>query len=241
MKTYKDIQYGNPNIERHKLDVYLPETELTAIYIHFHGGGIEAGDKNDQQFLSKLTEHGIGVVIPNYRLYPSAKFPQFINDAAQAVKWTYDNYNHNIFIGGSSAGAYISMMLAFDQKFLHEYEIDSDSITGYIFDAGQTTVHFNVLREYGIDTRRVIVDEKAPLYHITADRNYPPMFVLCADNDIKNRYEQNLLLMSTLNHFECDGKVKFKLMEGYGHCGYTSQPIFCELIVDFITKTLGTD
>ena len=237
MKTQKDIIYGDPSIERHKLDLYMPDTSPQAVLVYFHGGGIESGDKSARLDMTRLIDSGIGVVIPNYRMYPNVSYPQFLNDAAQAVAWTYDNCKDmKIYIGGNSAGAYISMMLAFDNQYLNAYGIDPDSVSGYVFDAAQPTVHFNVLREFGIDTRRVIVDERAPLYHITADRNYPPMFVICSDNDIENRYEQTLLFMSTLDHFGYGDRVEFKLMKGYGHCEYTSQPILCEMVSEFILK-----
>jgi Esterase/lipase len=237
MQIKTNIIYGNPSIERQKLDIYMPETLPKAVFVYFHGGGIESGDKSEQLNMAALTENGIGVVIPNYRMYPNASYPQFLNDAAQAVAWTYDNYKDiKIYVGGSSAGAYMAMMLAFDKRYLSEFGIDSDSVSGYVFDAAQPTAHFNILRELGIDTRRVIIDDRAPLYHITGDRNYPPMLVICADNDIKSRYEQTLLFMSTLDHFGYGNKAEFKLMKGYNHCEYTSQPVFCDMVSEFILK-----
>jgi len=238
MKIQKDIIYGNPSIEHHNLDIYMPDTAPQTLLVYFHGGGIESGDKSDLSNKARLTDSGIGVILPNYRMYPNASYPQFLNDAAQAVAWTYDNYKAaKIFIGGSSAGAYIAMMLAFDKQYLSIYGINPDSVSGYIFDAAQPTAHFNILREFGIDSRRIVVDERAPLYHITADRNYPPMLVICSDNDIQNRYEQTLLFMSTLDHFGYADKAEFKLMKGYAHCEYTGQPVFCDMISDFILKS----
>ena len=65
------------------------------------------------------------------------------------------------------------MMLCFDKKYLSLHGIDSDSVKGYIFDAGQVTSHFNVLKEKGKDPRSVIVDKTAPLYYVTQNKNYP--------------------------------------------------------------------
>jgi hypothetical protein len=53
----------------------------------------------------------------------------------------------------------------------------------------------NVLRERGIDSHRVIIDDSAPLYHIEPNKNYPPMLITVSDNDIPNRYEQVMLLI----------------------------------------------
>ncbi len=80
---------------------------------------------------------------------------------------------------------------------------------------------FLLLHERGIDTRRVIVDDSAALYHIGEDEQYPPMLIIVSDGDIKNRYEQTVLLVSTLKHFGHSENVKLKVMNGT-HCAYVS-------------------
>ena len=251
MKTIKDIDYAGTGLNEHKLDVYLPDCEKAPVFIFFHGGGIEAGTKSEEAFtnpLIPLQEKGVAVVSADYRLYPDAKFPEFVEDAAMAVKWVYENIRSyieptGIFISGTSAGAYISELLAFDKKYLAKHGIDSDSVTGYIFDAGQPTTHFNVLRERGMNPDRIAVDESAPMYHITDGRVYPPMQIFVSDNDIPGRYEQTLLLVHTLKHFGCkDDDVEFYYMKGYSHCQYLveMQPdgtnLFSDKAYEFIKK-----
>ena len=119
--------------------------------------------------MTELVKKGVAVVSANYRMYSEAKYPEFINDSAAAIAWTMKNIKEygeplSFFIGGSSAGGYLSEMLCFDKKYLAQYGIDSDLINGYIHDAGQPIVHFNVLRARGIDSRRVIIDEAAPIF-----------------------------------------------------------------------------
>ena len=125
------------------------------------------------------------------------------------------------------------MMLCFDKKWLAPYKISPDSITGYIHDAGQPTAHFNVLRERGIDSRRVIIDETAPLYYIGTAEKLSPMLFIVSDNDMQNRYEQTMLTLSTLKHFGHKEKTALKLMNGK-HCAYVKTEIFGEIIFDFI-------
>lgn len=248
MKTVENIEYCCTTGEINKLDLYLPETDGFSTFIYFHGGGIECSDKKNIDFTETLTQKGIAVVSANYRLYPNAVYPEFIRDAASAVAWTYrhiDEYggSKNIFVGGSSAGAYLSMMLCFDKRFLAVYNINSDDITGFIHDAGQPTTHFNVLREKGIDTKRVIVDEAAPLYHVKHNKNYPPMLFIVSDNDMTNRLEQTMVMLKTLEHFDNDmSKIKLKLMENSGHCSYLNKEsenreLFENTICNFITDT----
>ena len=126
------------------------------------------------------------------------------------------------------------MMLCFDDKYLTPYKIPEGVIKGYIHDSGQPTSHFNVLRERGIDSRRVIVDETAPLYYIGKKTDYPDMLFIVSDDDIKNRYEQIQLVISTMKHFGCDeNKIHYKLMHGT-HCQHSGKIEFGEIICEFI-------
>ncbi len=235
----KDIAYGDGQVERQRLDVYLPEGEVKALLIYFHGGGLEAGCKEDAAFLQGLAEKGIGLIVPNYRLYPAARYPEFILDAAAAAKWAADYRDAHfagkrLFLAGSSAGAYLAMMLCFDDRYLAAHDLHPDAFAGYIFDAGQPTVHFNVLKEAGRNPQMVAVDERAPIYHVKRERSYPPMLFLCAERDIPGRYEQTLLMLSVLKQFGYEEKVSFHYMEGYGHCEYDDKPVFQEMVMGFV-------
>ena len=205
MRKIENIKYSD--FEETVLDIYLPESRKFSTFIYFHGGGLESGDKKDAEILaSYLVKKGIAVVSANYRIYPTAVFPDYINDCASCVAWVFSRIaeygqSDNIYVGGSSAGAYISMMLCFDSKYLGLYGIKPNMIKGYIHDAGQPTSHFNILRERGIDTRRVIVDETAPLYFVGRDSEYSNMVFIVSDNDMENRMEQTMLVQSTLKHF----------------------------------------
>lgn len=250
MNVYENISYTNLKHQSQVLDIYLPENETFAVLIYFHGGGIEGGDKTmgKDTFIRALVDKGIAVVSANYRMYPNAKFPEFIEDAASAVAWSISNMKkygkpHSYFIGGSSAGGYLSQMLCFDKKYLEMHNIDSDMISGYIHNAGQPTVHYNVLRERGIDTRCVLIDEAAPLYFLNKVRNYAPMQIIFAEYDLENRPEQTRLLVSTMKHFECDmEKIDVRYMQKYEHCEYDDEidengkSIFAEIIYEFIRK-----
>lgn len=232
------------------LDIYIPDDNIKAVFLYFHGGGIVSGSKNDcEPFVTYLANRNIAVVSANYRMYPQSKFPDFLEDAADAVKWIYDNkgkFNgcNKIFVGGSSAGGYISMMLCFDNKYLMKYNIKPTDITGYLHDSGQPTSHYNVLKYSGTDSKRVIVDERAPLYFVGLEENYSPMLFLVADDDMKSRYEQTMLMLSTLKHFGYDeSKIKYQLMHGT-HCAHCSAKekdgtsVFGKVIYNFISEWL---
>ena len=147
MIKIRDLEYYN-NL---KLDIYLPDSDTFDLLIYFHGGGLESGGKEEIIPSSDyLVERNIAIISINYRLYPFAKYPDFILDAVKGIKWSIDNINKygeckDIYIGGTSAGAYITQMLCFNSYYYKKENIDPLKIKGYIHDAGQPTVHFNVL------------------------------------------------------------------------------------------------
>lgn len=245
MRKYQDIAYVENGAEAQKLDLWLPDSSSFPVFVFFHGGGMEAGDKADEAFLPELAEAGIGVVSANYRMYPGAKFPDFVEDAAATVDWTVKHIGEygtaeKIFVGGSSAGGYLSQMLCFDRRYLDKYGIWG-AVDGYVLDAGQPTTHFNVLRERGVDSRRVIVDEAAPLFFIDGKADYPPLLVIVADNDMQGRYEQTMLLLATLKHFGQGDKAELRVVSGSKHCEYhgwteNGRNAFGRMVQEFMEK-----
>jgi len=252
-KEFLNIVYDKSYPDDCVLDVYLPDTEEPcSVLIFFHGGGIEGGSRKTYELpvVKTLTQNGIAVISADYRIYPKAKFPDFLEDAAKAFSWAVNYHSgdfhfNKFYIGGSSAGSYISMMLYFDSKYLGRYNISPNLISGCIFDAGQPTVHYNVLRERGEDTRAVRVDEAAPLYFVNktieSSKSKPIFLFLVADNDMEGRLEQTQMFMKTMQIFGYDMScVTFKLMIGYSHCAYVESKdengeyIYYQLIRDLI-------
>ncbi|MBQ8310146.1 MAG: alpha/beta hydrolase [Clostridia bacterium] len=249
MKIIENIFYTADRHPARMLDLYLPNGDTEAVFLYFHGGGLEHGDKRRASaFATELTDRSIAVVSANYRMYPDAAYPDFIEDAADAVAWAKSELNaytscKKLFVGGSSAGGYLSMMLCFDPRYLAAHGIHhATDITGYIHDAGQPTCHFNVLRERGIDSRRVIVDESAPLWHIGTAPAYAPMLFIVSDNDMQNRPEQTELTLSTLRHFGYDRDCINLIVAHGNHCAYVSRKeetgdsTFANMITPFIKK-----
>lgn len=250
MKILENIRYSEQS--EACLDVYLPEKNSFPVFVYFHGGGLTCGDKADngiKKAFCYLAENGIAVVSANYRMYPHCKYPDFTVDAAAAVKWTFDNMAsygtaEGIYVGGSSAGGYLSMMLCFDGKWLGAHGIDPLQITGWFHDAGQPTAHYEVLRRSGYDSRRIIVDETAPLYHIGLAKEYSPMRFIISDNDMQNRYEQTMVMLKALEGF---GIKNFDHVLVHGnHCAYCGAADedgvvkIGKMILDFIKNGVRT-
>ena len=222
MKLLQDIVY---NRHDQKLDLWLPEQNFDTVFVFFHYGGLERGDKSkSDKYGEYLTQRGIALASANYRMYPEARYPDFLEDAAEAVAWVKTHigeYSPNcsrIFAGGSSAGGYISMMLCFDDRWLGKHGIAPTDLTGFLHNSGQPTAHFRVLEERGLHKHRLVVDETAPLYWVGTRDTLPPMLFVVSDNDMENRLEQTMLTVSTLKHFGfTEPQVQMQLLEGK-HC-----------------------
>ena len=239
MKTLPDISYGP--LPTQLIDLYLPEGDEFDLYIHFHGGGLESGSRRVfDPFPLFLTRRGVALASVEYRMFPDAAYPDFLEDAALAVAYIKNTVKgiKRLFVGGASAGGYISMMLCFDKRWLSAVGVSPTDIAGFFHDAGQPTKHFNLLKYSGLDSRRVIVDDTAPLYHIGAEA-YPPMRFTVSDKDLPGRLEQTRLVIATLRHFGIsEDKISLDIRGGH-HCHYCEamldgQSLYGQMIMDFI-------
>ncbi|HWX84829.1 MAG TPA: alpha/beta hydrolase [Xanthobacteraceae bacterium] len=117
---------------RHTLDVCRPGSAAAApVVVFFYGGGWRSGNKALYRYVAKaLARRGYVAVLPDYRVYPPARYPDFLDDGAQAVRWVKDNAQkfggdpQKIFLMGHSAGAHIAAMLAVDPTWLHQVGLE---------------------------------------------------------------------------------------------------------------------
>ena len=253
MRVFEDIRYAESGDPCHFMDVFLPDGECSALLVYFHGGGFVEGSRKDlhasHPFVRDMVEAGFGVATVEYRMYPNAKFPDFIEDGALAVRVAKEKLGEygdcgKLIVGGTSAGGYLSQMLCFDKRYLEAVGVSNSDIDAYIHDAGQPTVHFNVLKERGIDYRRIVVDEAAPLYFVGMEEGYPPMQFIVSDNDIPNRLEQTELIIGSLRHFGYDmSKLRLDKTSG-AHVWYVNatdndgKSEFAKLVIPFIKTVI---
>ncbi|NWF88790.1 MAG: alpha/beta hydrolase [Ignavibacteriaceae bacterium] len=206
--------------ERCVLDVYYPsKIKNFATIVWFHGGGLTGGEK---EIPSALKEKGFCVVGVNYRLYPKVKSPKYIEDAAAAVAWVFNNIQNYrgdtalIFVAGYSAGGYLTNMIGLDKRWLKVYSIDANRIAGLISFSGHAITHFTIREERGIPGTQPIIDDLAPLYHVRSDA--PPLILITGDRELEllGRYEENAYLTRMM---KVAGHTKTKLYEldGYDH------------------------
>ena len=225
--------------ERCKLDIYYPENIKDFItVVWFHGGGITSGNK---EIPSKLKNRGIAIVAVNYRLNPKVNCPAYIEDAAAAVAWTFNNIEKfggdpkKIVVSGHSAGGYLTSMVGLDKKWLAAYDVDANNIAMLIPFSGHCITHMTVRKERGIPDTQPVVDEFAPLYHVRADA--PPLILITGDRELEmlGRYEENAYMyrmMKVAGHEQ----TKLYELDSFDHGGMAS-PAF-EILLNQIKKPL---
>jgi acetyl esterase/lipase len=148
--------------------------------------------------------------------------PKYIEDAAAAVNWVFSNIEEYggdpclVFVSGHSAGAYLTLMIGMDKRWLKPYRIDPDRIAALLPLSGQTITHMTIRKEHGIPDTQPFVDEYAPLFHVRAAA--PPLILMTGDRELEmlGRYEENAYLLRMM---KIVGHPHTELYEfdGYGH------------------------
>lgn len=222
MKELFSVKYN----EFCALDAYLPATNGFSTIVHFHGGGLETGDKADENHVEmgkRFVQEGYGFVSVNYRMYPQAKFPQYLEDAAQAIAWVKTHIqeyggNGELYISGQSAGAWMAIMLCLHNVYLQDVGISSLAIKGWLIDSAQMTSHYNVLKhEMGVNPSLQRINEYAPLYYVDENTRFTKMLIIFYEKDMPCRPEQNMLLIAALKNFNKDADIEYAQLAG-GHC-----------------------
>ena len=183
-----DVPYDRANALT--LDVYMPANAQNApVVVFFYGKRWQQGDKNEYKFVGQaLASRGFVAVVPNVRLYPRVRFPDFVKDAAKAVKWARDNAAHyggssgRLFVMGHNSGAHIAAMLALDEEYLKGVGGSRSWLRGMIGLAGL----YNFMPITAPDLRDLFgpVDRfpyTQPIFFV--DGNNPPLFLVHGEDD----------------------------------------------------------
>nr|AOR05750.1 carboxylesterase [uncultured bacterium] len=218
----RDVAYA-PG-PRHDVDVYAPKKigPHTPVVVFIYGGGWDSGEKSKYAFVgSALASHGYLVFIPNYRIYPEAHYPDFLQDCALAVRWAKDHAAQyggdpgELFLMGHSAGAYNAAMLATDPQWLGAVGMDPHrDLKGMVGLAGP----YDFLPLQSDELKAIfgaVGQEPAsqPINHV--DGREPPMF-LAHDLGDTVVYPKNTINMAAKIQ-AAGGEVETKYYKGLSH------------------------
>jgi acetyl esterase/lipase len=226
-QRYADLAFGeNP---RQRLDVYSPPRARDGadrgarhrpIIVFWYGGSWERGRKEQYRFVgAALAQAGYVAVLPDYRLYPEARFPAFMDDAAAALAWVvahaaeFGGDPARIFLAGHSAGAQIAGLLAYDSARQRNAGLSPDTVKGFIGLSGPYALDpdTEVLRTifaapYGFD-------DWQPVRKVTASS--PPALLVHGESDDVVRVAHTRAMADAL---EAAGvPVTLRIYAGRGH------------------------
>lgn len=132
---------------RQRLDVYRPTKPAPPggwpVVVFFYGGSWHWGERAEYQFVGEaLASRGVLALVADYRLYPAATYPGFVEDSARAVDWalrearTLGGDPRRVFAMGHSAGAYNAAMVALDDRWLKAFGRSPAALAGWVGLAG---------------------------------------------------------------------------------------------------------
>ena len=195
---------------RQHLDVYvpreMPERMRPAngwpLVVFFYGGSWKHGQRADYRFVGEaLAARGIVAVIPDYRLYPEVRYPDFLKDNAAATAWalrkaaSFGGDPKRVFVMGHSAGGYNAAMVALDSRWLAAESTAPTQLAGWIGLAGP----YEFLPIENPDVKPVFLHpdtppESEPIRHVSA--SVPRAFLAAAPDDDLINPERNTKQMA---------------------------------------------
>jgi len=213
-------------------DLYYPKSrntnlKETPVIVFFYGGSWNRGDKSEYEFVGRrLAAMGYIIAVPNYRLYPEVKYPEFLQDNIKAVKAIQTELKSNeyaplkpaeqLIMMGHSAGAYNAAMLAFDPTWASQIESNKNTlIKGFIGMAGA----YNIYPIKDTEVQPVFhhpnyPDESQPIQF--TNQAQPPSLILSPETDTLVSIERNSeTLHESLN--KAGNSSTLKTIDGTDH------------------------
>ena len=134
----RDVAYGP--LPRQTLDLYAPPGNGPhPILVFVHGGSWQTGDKGGYAWAGRaLACEGFLTVVPNYRLVPEVRYPDFVADTAAAIAWAhregarYGGDPARLAAMGHSAGAYNAVQAAFAPEFLRAEGLEPGAVRAVV-------------------------------------------------------------------------------------------------------------
>lgn len=174
------------------------------VVIFWHGGGWVKGTRQDYGFAARaFAARGYVVVVPDYRKVPGVRFPAFLEDGAEAVKWTRDNIGRfggdagRIALAGHSAGAYTVAMLALDRRWLDAVGVDPGIVKAGVGLCGPYDF-YPWTSKRSVDAMQGVADPQMtqPIRFARADA--PPLLLITGTEDVTVRPRNAINLTAAL-------------------------------------------
>lgn len=137
IRAATDVPYGSD--ARQGFDVYIPKNAAehgsAPLLVFLYGGSWRRGDKANYGFVGHaFAAAGYVTAIPDYRIVPEVRYPDFVIDCGRAVAAFQDRAREfggrpgAVYLVGHSAGAYNAVMLALADDLARQGGLDRTTI-----------------------------------------------------------------------------------------------------------------
>lgn len=229
----KVISYG----EHVQQEIYLSIPKQQAekpfpVMVWYHGGGL-TGDGSDAP---AALWNGLMVIAEVRYRTSGVEFTALdaLDDATAALALVLDHIGDfggdpkRVFIGGISAGGWLSAMIGMNPNLLAKYDHSHHELLGLILVTGQMTTHFQLKHDLGYSRLGAtpVLDEYAPIYWMAPD--VPPLVCITGSEgyDMPGRPAENAYMVQMLKMLGHPDATYIEL-DGFTHaatgqnCGYS--------------------
>jgi acetyl esterase/lipase len=255
-----DVYYSSNPLHKNALDLYLPNTRNFATVVFIHGGSFVAGDRKEYHRIGEAFQReGIACAVVSYRLMSDSLWPAQPRDVARAIDWVAEHIASRggdpsrLFVVGHSAGGHLAALVCSDPRYLHEYGMDLNEVSGCVaigsmmsdggsldeLSSGEQLRIFRTDPYFKIFGSTEQFANALPIKHVNS--KMPPFLLLLGDQEL---YDPPKL--ESVREFvaECRDKrvqAQYKIIENRSHMGVIEQmvnaddPAF-QSVVEFITS-----
>jgi acetyl esterase/lipase len=187
LKVSSDLHYG-PD-PRNVLDLYQPtDMGRAPMLLFIHGGSWTNGDKNEYKFVGEsFARAGYVTAVMSYRLAPVHRYPAYVQDAAQALKFMRDHATDyggdpdRLYVMGHSAGAFNAVELVDNARWLKEAGVPISAVKAVVGVSGPYSYDYRGAPTANAFPQGSDPTDVMPSYHVRKDA--PPNLLLVAEND----------------------------------------------------------
>ncbi|MDN3451972.1 MULTISPECIES: alpha/beta hydrolase [unclassified Psychrobacter] len=193
-----DIYYPKPLTQAMKAQSAIEDTYPMVVFVY--GGSWENGTKEEYAFVGQsLAKAGYVTAVINYRKAPEHVYPDYVEDAAQAIAWSMDNAASlhadpsRLAVIGHSAGAFNAVAAVSNEDFLAPYGMKPTDIAAVIGIAGPYSYDFTQFDSASAFPADATPDQIMPDRQIKGAQ--PPYLLLTAEKD-KIVHDTNTIKMT---------------------------------------------
>lgn len=227
------------------LDLYRPATTANGpvpVVVFFYGGSWRNGERGQYRFVGqRLADAGVLAIVADYRTFPRAVFPGFVEDAANAVAWArahateYGGDPQRLYVAGHSAGAQIAALVGLDARYLAPHGMTPRDLAGVIGLSGPYDFEIAGYEDvFGPETQW---PQAQPIRFVDGDE--PPFLLVHGTGDMVVEAKDSQELADKLR--SVGGRAELLWLPGAGHIAPLAamyrpgrHPALLEAIRDFV-------